>query len=171
MTVLVIGTAGSGKSVIAEDLAVKTEDAGKIYLATMKILDDDGKQRVIKHKSQREGKGFTTIEEESDISGILTKIDDPENTTVLLECVSNLVGNRMHDNAPHCRKTSEEIFEDIRHLMDRVHNMIIVTNDYSSENEEYDEETRMYIKLLDEVNEKLTACVDRIVDVRDGREN
>ena len=98
---LVIGTHGSGKSALAENLAMKTGDPFRIYLATMKVLDDEGKERVARHRRQREGKGFVTIEKEYGICDILERIEKPMETTLLLECVANLVGNEMYDNPKH----------------------------------------------------------------------
>ena len=84
MIYLVIGTSNSGKSVLAEELSMKTDDPYRVYLATMKIYDDAGKERVEKHRRQREGKGFVTIEKEYGIAETLAQIPDPQNTTVLL---------------------------------------------------------------------------------------
>ncbi len=176
MTVFIIGTMNSGKSLLAEDLSGKTGDSRKVYLATMKVSDAEGQKRVAKHRKQREGKGFITIEAERDISGVISKIPDPEETTVLLECVSNLVGNEMHDspegwsvlNDPEKAEAfSDRVFNDIKHISEKVHNLFIVSNDYSDEILS-DPETELYIRLLNLVNDRLGAFSDRIYDLRKG---
>ncbi|MCR4738790.1 MAG: bifunctional adenosylcobinamide kinase/adenosylcobinamide-phosphate guanylyltransferase [Lachnospiraceae bacterium] len=179
MRFLVIGQANSGKSALAEELAVGTGDRHRIYLATMKVCDEEGEKRVRRHRESREGKGFITIEKESDIPEILKDIAEPEDTTVLLECVSNLVGNEMHKDRKKQNpgengmyNDDKEIFadriaEDIGKLSDNVHNLIIVTNEYPCE-EGYDDETRMYVELLNMVNDRLMAKADRIYDLRKG---
>ncbi|WP_051656547.1 bifunctional adenosylcobinamide kinase/adenosylcobinamide-phosphate guanylyltransferase [Butyrivibrio sp. AE3004] len=193
MIYLVMGTKNSGKSLLAEDLAINTGDPHRIYLATMKIYDDEGKERVQRHRRQREGKGFDTIEREYNITDVISSIDEPGKTTVLLECVSNLVGNEMYENAKErgfcdlkadilkdmisddssekqscnlLNDFSEIIAEDIKRLGDSVNNLIIVTNEYEKDAEGYDDETRLYVKVLCMVNKNLMDFSDKIYDLR-----
>ena len=58
---LIYGPNSSGKSVYAEDLAVKT-GAPLVYLATMVSQNQENEKRIEKHRIQRAGKGFRTIE-------------------------------------------------------------------------------------------------------------
>ena len=89
MVALVIGVPDSGKSALAEDLAMKLSGDGKrIYLATMEILDDEGKKRVEKHRKAREGKGFFTIEASVKVLEAVAGVPDLEKSTVLIECIS-----------------------------------------------------------------------------------
>ena len=174
MTTLVIGTAGSGKSALAEDLAMKTGDSCRYYLATMKICDDEGRKRVEKHRKMREGKGFVTIERQRALSGISDEIINPGEVTVLLECVSKLVGNILHDRQDRITHLlsdvseksalADEVTEDIAGLAGKVHNLIIVTNEYTME-DGFDEETRLYVELLGIVNKRLRGIADRIFDL------
>ncbi len=174
MTVLITGKPDSGKSALAEEVASGTGDDKRYYIATMRVIDEDARLRVIKHRKQREGKGFVTIEEEHGIDGVLERISDPKSSTVLLECVSNLVGNLMYDfperldNAAPDDVGFEPFAKDIAGAIERlasaVSNMIIVTAEYDDD-EKFDEETRTYIKLLDAVNEKLPAFADKVYDL------
>ncbi len=173
MTVLITGKPDSGKSALAEDLAIGTGDDRKYYIATMRVIDEDARLRVIKHRKQREGKGFVTIEEEHGIDRVLERISDPKSSTVLLECVSNLVGNMMHDFPGRLDNSdpddvsfesfAKDISDEIERLASAVSNMIIVTAEYDYD-EKFDEETRTYIKLLDAVNEKLPAFADKVYE-------
>ncbi len=179
---LVIGTQNSGKSALAEELATNTKDAVRVYLATMKIYDETGRKRVQKHRRQREGKGFETLEQEYNISNVIERIQDLSDTTVLLECVSNLVGNELYENhdrrgisyfigngieVEERRKTlADEIAEEIRTLAVSVHNTIIVTNEYPGDDPGYDPETRVYVQLLSMVNDRIKEFSDKIYDLR-----
>lgn len=98
MITLVTGGPDSGKSLRAEDIAVRTGDERLYYLATMKVFGDDGIARIKKHRAQREGKGFITIELQIRADKALDMMDEPEKCCVLLECIANLVGNEMHDD-------------------------------------------------------------------------
>ena len=144
MIILVIGRPDSGKSLIAEDIVCGLSDKKRYYLATMLIYDKAGIERIKKHRSQREGKNFVTIEVPYRIDRALDMIDEPDNSAVLLECIANLVGNEM--------------------LAGNVKDLVIVTNKYTKD-ENCDEMTRLYIDLIDMLNEKLMELADRIVDV------
>lgn len=178
MISFILGKQNSGKSALAEKLALQSGDSLRYYIATMKIRDEEGRKRVIKHREMREGKGFITIEREYDIPGVLRDIEDPGRSTLLLECVSNLVGNEIYDNPARCKRRkngelSEESFAgeiagDIKNLSEKVHNIIIVSNKYESDAEGYDDETRAYVRMLDRVNEKISRYSERIYDLRKG---
>ncbi len=178
MNVLVIGTQNSGKSTLAETVAMKTGDLRRYYLATMKVCDDAGRKRVQRHRKQRADKGFITLERERDIAGALEDMEDPGKCTVLLECISNLVGNEMHEGPERTEpagsgpseweRSADRIMDDIERLAGNVHNLIIVTNGYDEDGDEYDDDTRLYVKLLDMVNERLLAFADKVFDLRKG---
>ena len=176
MTRMVIGPPDSGKSLLAEELTMETGCRRKYYLATMKILDPDGRARVERHRKQREGKGFITIEKAYDLPALAGELSDAEDAALLLECVSNLVGNEMHDNPARknadCSDPSgrewlaEEIVRDILAVAELVRELILVTAEYDREGAGYDSDTENYVHLLNLVNEKLLDCVDEIHDLR-----
>ena len=178
MITFVLGKQNSGKSELAEKLAMQSGDDRRYYIATMKILDEEGRDRVRKHREKREGKGFITIEREYDILGVLNDLEEPDEATLLLECVSNLVGNEIYDNAARAERRkdgelstegfADEIADEIKKLSENVHNMIIVSNEYESDAEGYDDETRNYVHMLDMVNERISRYTDWIYDLRKG---
>ena len=172
MISLVIGAPACGKSGLAEELSLRTGDLDRYYLATMLVMDSQGAQRVEQHRKQREGKGFVTIERGTDINGALEEMSHPESSTVLLECVSNLVGNEMHED-PFYRDLdadsfAEGITEEIRGLAGKVHHLIVVSTIYPPEDPLYDESTLRYIRYLDTVNQRLRVLADEIHDLSPG---
>ena len=103
-------------------------------------MDEDGERRVIKHRAQREGKGFITIEHPYALREVPDKIikitgsDTPAGdkrikATVLLECLANLVGNELYDNP---------------------------LRPWSQDPLGADKATRLYIELLDKINLELS---------------
>ena len=163
MIILVTGTHNSGKSALAEELAIGTQDPVRYYLATMEVLDDAGRKRVLKHRRLREGKGFLTIERTCDVTNALSDMKDAARSVVLLECMANLVGNEMHREASlEERSFVSRILGDVQFLAAHVHNLIVVTNAYEKDAEGYDDETRTYVRLLDLVNEKLMEYADAV---------
>ncbi len=181
MVYLVIGTRDSGKSALAEKLAAETGDPVRVYLATMKILDQEGEKRVMRHRQMREGKGFVTWEKERSITEVRDRIESPDRTTLLLECVSNLVGNELYDGSEGKAvlqageasvqgslkaEFAERIASDIESLAGCCKNIVIVTNEYEADADGYDDETRLYVELLHMVNERLRVFADEIHDLR-----
>jgi adenosylcobinamide kinase/adenosylcobinamide-phosphate guanylyltransferase len=135
----------------------------RIYLATMEILDEAGYERVKKHRKLREGKGFFTIEAPVKVWEAVA--DEPElsGSTVLVECISNLVGNVMHDDG----STLESALEDISKICKEAQNTVLVTNSFACE-EGFDEETKEYVRSLDEVNGKLRSLADTVYEFVEG---
>lgn len=169
MVALVIGVPDSGKSALAEDLAMKLSHDGKrIYLATMEILDDAGKKRVEKHRKLREGKGFFTIEAPVKVLKAVAGVPNLEKSTVLIECISNLVGNVMHDEDTGCREDVVRIVvSDVAAICNRAKNVVIVTNSFACE-EGFDEETKEYVRCLDAVNCELRKTAGEIYEFAEG---
>ena len=100
MVALVIGVPDSGKSALAEDLAMKlSRDGKRIYLATMEILDDAGKKRVEKHRKLREGKGFFTIEAPVKISEAVEDEPDEEKEEAVIEEAEEVVEEAAEEKA------------------------------------------------------------------------
>ena len=131
MMILVTGGSGSGKSSFAEDCIVSFGNARRIYIATMYPFDEESKKRVKRHQAMRQGKGFDTLE---CYTG-LVRAAIPEGSTVLLECMSNLVANEMfQENGAH-ENTVEAVIGGVEFLQKQTQNLVIVTNEIFSETE------------------------------------
>lgn len=143
---LISGPNNSGKSLYAEQLATKSNNDPLVYLATMIPQTDDNFERIEKHKLQRAGKGFATIEEPWDIH----TLNLPENAVVLLEDASNLLANGifLHNS------DAAECFERIIALAEQCKKLIIVTISGLTAGD-FDTETNAYISQLNNLNELL----------------
>lgn len=172
MLIVVYGGSGSGKSAYAEDLIIKENQLryqGRLpmyYLATMKVIGEEGEERVRKHRKLREGKGFVTIEQERDVAEII-----PENPhAILLECMSNLVANEMfRENeviAPDV--VEEKIKQDLKLLIESCKLLVVVTNNVFEDGIQYDTDTMNYLNVLAKVNAFLVGQADEAVEVVAG---
>ncbi len=171
MTYLIIGTPDSGKSEKAESLAMELAGGGKkYYIATMIPYGEEGSQRVKRHLERRDGKGFETIEKPLRVNELADMFSDILKSTCLLECMSNLIGNEMHEennSGMSDEELTEYITEDVLRLADKVTNLVIVTNSFEDD-ENYDDDTRRYVRLVSMVNESLKNKVESVYELSEG---
>ena len=182
MRALVWGGSGSGKSEFAEGLAVQSasRSAGKrnrsggedpssacgplLYLATMAAEDPESRQRIARHRRLRAGKGFTTLEQYTH----LEEVTLPPGTTVLLECLSNLVANEMFSQDGRKQDTARVIREGLFRLADQAESLIVVSNDVFGDGTCYPGETESYRHVLAEVNQALAGRFSQAVELVHG---
>jgi adenosylcobinamide kinase/adenosylcobinamide-phosphate guanylyltransferase len=88
---LVLGGARSGKSRFAEGLAFGFAGP-KTYIATAEAFDDEMRDRIAKHRQQRAGDGWMTVEAPLDPVQALQNAEG----FVLMDCVTVWLGNLMH---------------------------------------------------------------------------
>ncbi len=167
MLILITGGAGSGKSAYAEKLAVQLaeKDGGSlIYLATMLPGGREAEARIAKHRQNRSGKGFRTIERALDLSGLTVA----EGTTVLLEDLGNLLGNEMFHPEGSGPKA---VLDGIRHVAGQSRNLIMVGNEVFSDGRSYEKTTEDYLRELAMIQRTLAEQADRAVEVICGCPN
>jgi adenosylcobinamide kinase/adenosylcobinamide-phosphate guanylyltransferase len=102
--VLVLGGARSGKTALAERLAIRS--GGKpAYLATAEALDSEMRDRVATHQRGRAGR-FTTIEEPLALSQALTRAA-LDHDVVLVDCLTLWITNLLIANKDVAGAVSE----------------------------------------------------------------
>lgn len=161
MLTVIIGGSGSGKSEYAENVATGYQDTNLIYLATMQPFGEETRKRIERHKKMRQEKQFTTIECYVNLDSITL----PPKTSVLLECMSNLVANEMFSPDGAKNDTYERVKMELLYLASHADNVIIVTNQVFSDGITYDMETMNYLKALGKVNQWVSALADEVIQV------
>lgn len=158
MLILVTGANGSGKSRCAEGIAARFSGK-KWYAATMVPYGAEGLARVDKHRRQREGLGFVTVECPSSLDVVPAGLGD----LVLLEDVSNLLANAMFAASEGVISAPEE---QIAALERRCTLLIAVTIGGLEGGD--NEETRRYIRELNALNARLAGRAEVVIELRDG---
>lgn len=161
MMIVVTGGSGSGKSAFAEDRVLSLGEGKRIYIATMQPFDRESLQRIERHRQLRAGKGFETVERYTNLKELAL----PGDSTVLLECMSNLTANEMFAQDGAGRNTVEEILAGIRKMAAEARHLVIVTNEIFSEAASYEGDTVRYQEYLGEINCRLAHMADEVVEV------
>ncbi|MZI82161.1 bifunctional adenosylcobinamide kinase/adenosylcobinamide-phosphate guanylyltransferase [Clostridium butyricum] len=161
MLTLITGGSGSGKSEFAEDLSVSYKSNNLIYIATMFLYDNESLKKVERHKRMRDHKNFKTIECFKNLKSLFIS----NNSTVLIDCMSNLVANEMYLEGGAKDKTVQEVIRGIESINNQAENLVIVTNEVFSDGIVYDDDTMRYIRNLGEINKEIGKKADNVVEV------
>lgn len=170
MLVLITGGSCSGKSAYAEKQLYEL-GSGKpqYYIATMHVGDAESRERVERHRLQREGKGFVTIEQYRDVR-LAAGYMDGTGGAALLECMSNLVANEMFDGEIplSAEAVEEKICGEIWELSRALDCLIVVTNNVFEDGGSYDETTTAWLEALGKINVRLAESADAVTEVVAG---
>ena len=91
--VLVTGGCRSGKSAYAQHWA-ESLPLPRLYIATCPVTDDEMRQRIEMHRCARYDRGWVTIEEQTDLVGVIGQ--HVEQSAILVDCVTLWVNNLMY---------------------------------------------------------------------------
>lgn len=156
LRVFISGGNKNGKSYFAQELAKRAKQHAEplYYVATMRAVDQEDDERIVRHRQEREGWGFTTIEQSRDIHNILHKCD--HNASFLLDSLTALLANEMFPGGSLVREdASEYIAGGLLRLMEQLENIVIVSDFIYSDAALYDPLTERYREGL--------ASLDRLV--------
>lgn len=157
--VLIFGPNDSGKSRFAEALLSRFPGP-RYYVATMIPQTAENRRRIEKHRRQRAGLGFQTLE----LPGPVGDAPVSGDTAVLLEDVSNLLANAMFARGG----TAAEVFSDMQRLRTRCALLAAVTISGLTAEGVDDMGTAAYIAALDRLNAALLDASDAAVLMEDG---
>lgn len=158
---VVTGGSGSGKSAYAEQCILDFQGNNRIYIATMYPFDEESHRRIARHRAMRAEKRFMTVERYTDLEHLTI----PAGTDVLLECMSNLVANEIYQEGGAGENTVEAVLSGIRHLLEQVGNLVVVTNEVFSDGITYDPETEKYLEKLGAINCQMAQMADTVTEV------
>lgn len=162
MRILIVGGAGSGKSQYAEQLACDLGTGGPlIYLATMSARDPESVERIQKHRLQRAGKGFETLERPKDLAGVTL----PSSSTVLLEDLGNLAANELFSQGADSISALQKMEAGAAHLERKARHLVVVGSALFSDGCQYDGGTQAYLELLSRLQNQLAGRFERVIEV------
>jgi adenosylcobinamide kinase / adenosylcobinamide-phosphate guanylyltransferase len=168
MMIFISGGVRSGKSTLGERLVSLHTGGRKVYFATSEVYDDEMTRRVEKHRLDRAGKGFITIEMSRDIALAASQLEADD--AVLLDCLGTLAANEMFAEAFAQSSTdsvsvlAEKIYHDIMHIHSKVSLLVVISNEVFSDGIAYEKMTMEYIELLGKLHCSLAAVADTAIE-------
>ncbi len=173
MRIYISGGAKNGKSGWAQELASalsKETDSPLYYVATMIPVDEEDRTRIRRHVADRDGMGFTTIEQGLDIEGVLDK--GSAEGTYLLDSVTALMANELfREEGLDFDKVAIKTASSLIRLSRRVKNLILVSDGLYSDAMEYQDLTQRYRAALGRVQQLLAAECEWVAECCFGRVN
>ena len=168
MNALVTGGASCGKSLLAENLC-QSLGGNLVYLAAMQPFGEEGQARIQRHRAQRAGKGFHTVECGG---GLHVALDDDRTfgATALLEDLGNVVANGLFSGKEprDVAALETELVRDLEELSGRCKHLVVVGNEVGADGVDYGAETHAYQTLLGRVARAWAARCDLVTECAAG---
>ena len=132
----------------------------------MKPYDDEDKKRIELHIQKRNGHNFITIEKQNNISEAAASIGSED--TVLIDSITSLLTNEMFKGNEIFKDAYEKICRDLKVLMDKACNTVIVSDYIFNDSMDYDEITENYKKQLALINRKIAEDSNKVIECTFG---
>jgi len=165
MRVFISGGCKNGKSFYAQHLA-KQQQSGRnlYYVATMAAVDNEDNGRITRHQTDRDGWGFTTIEQHCNIENILDTCD--HNGSFLLDSLTALLANEMFlPDGSICETAHEKIADGLAQILNKINHIVVVSDYIYSGAFIYDPFTEMYRKSLASLDRLAARLCDVVLEV------
>ncbi len=151
--IYITGGERSGKSGFAAQMALGLSDK-PVYLATARAWDDDFRERIARHKKDRDER-WTTIEEEKFLSK-----HDFTGKVVVMDCVTLWLNNFNFDNNYDTKKTLGEAIAEFDNLIKQDFTLIIISNELGMAVIADTEGTRKFVELQGWINQHIAKQAD-----------
>lgn len=182
MNRLISGGCKNGKSFFAQQAASELADGGPLYyVATMIPRDDEDRARIARHLKEREGWGFTTLEQGKSIATLIGREDVNLGGTFLLDSVTAVLENEMfpvamkdgrHEFLGEDRDAPERVREELVAFAKAVReaggSVVFVSDGIYGDRCGYSESTERYRRALAETDRALAAVCDKVTEVTCG---
>ena len=166
MSTFISGGCKNGKSFYAQQIA-KAAGAPLYYVATMIPRDDEDEVRILRHRQERAGWGFETLECGRDILSCLAHADP--SGAFLLDSVTALLSNEMFAPDGIHPDAHLKVADELSRFVRRAPKAVLVSDYIYSDANLYDPLTEAYRAALAHVDRCLAQCCDNVIEVLSGR--
>lgn len=167
MRALLIGGSRSGKSLYAQRLARQLASPGRplFYVATMEPCDGEDRARIRRHREERAGWGFATIECPR---GLASAAGQVRGGVVLLDSVTSLLTNEMFLQGEYQPGAEEAAFSGLHALLEAAEGIVLVSDDLCSDAAAFAPTTEAFRRAQGHLHQRLARECDLVVRVRYG---
>ncbi len=162
MKTLILGGVRSGKSRIAEQLALQTAPQKRlIYIATSTPYDDEMQERVNEHQAQRalSAYSWTTIEEKLYLAQVLAEYSAAD-TTILVDCLTLWMTNLLcHADEQLLQSETDALLRQLDCIKGQV---IFVSNETGLGIVPMEKLSRQFVDKMGLFHQQLAANCDRV---------
>ena len=168
MSTFISGGCKNGKSFYAQRIAKACANGHPLYyVATMIPHDHEDDTRILRHRREREGWGFETLECGRDILACLDGAD--ARGAFLLDSVTALLSNEMFAPDGVHMDAGEKLARELTEFAHRAPNTVFVSDYIYSDAALYDPLTEAYRSALARVDRALAQACDNVIEVVSGR--
>ena len=168
MRILLVGGSKSGKSMTAQRLTRSLSGTvSPYYWATMEPVDGEDLARIERHRAERAGWGFRTIERSRELTAILPQLD--AGAAVLFDSITACLSAEMFppDGAPDvdaAARAARELLTVSEHFA----HFVCVCDAVWFDGAAYDDWTERYRRGLAEICRALAAQFDVVAEITAG---
>ena len=159
-TILIVGGCRSGKSRHALELSEKISGSKRIFVATCMPLDDEIKERIDRHKKERD-KSWMTIEVPVELPEAINE-KSREGDVILVDCLTLWINNLLMET-----ESTDIINAHIQKLIIALEeakcSIILVSNEVGAGIVPENKLARQFRDYAGFVNQKVAECADRVV--------
>ena len=159
--IYVSGGQRSGKSSFAQSMAESLSD-NPTYLATARCWDDEFRERISRHQSDR-GEQWDNIEEEIEISNLYLA-----GKVVLMDCVTLWLTNIFTENNYDRNKSLEIAKDHWSKFISQDFTLIVVSNEIGSGVIPIESTTRAFVDLQGWTNQYIAKSADEVYTLISG---
>lgn len=171
MNCFLSGGAKSGKSALAQQLALQLAQGGThYYVATMCSTGAEDDARIRRHLADRAGMGFETVECFVDLRDCLDRVDT--GAVFLVDSVTALLQNALFPPQKQYEMdlcAAARCADGILAFAGSVRHAVFVSDCIYCDAERYSETTECYRRCLADIDRRLAAFCDTVIEVAGGQ--
>lgn len=173
MIIFISGGARSGKSHIAERIAVsifnkmkESDQKGNLYyIATAKRSDLEMEERIRLHQQDRL-KEWQTIEASADLSSVL--VNFKKNDVILIDCLTIWLSNVMFELEYSTQNIEDTVYSWLSLAKEKQFDLIFVSNDVNEGTPHPDQGVLTYMYTLQRIHQNIVERAEAVVQVIAG---
>lgn len=165
-TIYLTGGAKNGKSSLGQELACilsRRDGLSLYYVATMIPHDDEDLSRIARHREDRAGLGFTTLEQGRDLAPLAER-----SGFYMVDSVTALLANMMFSPQGFDAEAPEKAAADLLAFLDHAGGAVLISDYIGGDGCDYDDWSRQYMAGLAYLDRTLAARCDVVAELCAG---